>query len=38
MQPLLSARGDFLEVEILMLGFAMGLQSIVGTQWKSDRN
>ncbi|MGA2412498.1 MAG: YoaK family protein [Candidatus Binataceae bacterium] len=34
MQPLLSARGDFLEVETLMLGFAMGLQSIVGNQFK----
>ncbi len=34
LQALLSARADFMEVEILMLGFAMGLQSIVGNRLK----
>lgn len=34
MLPRLSARGDFMEVEILLLGFAMGLQSIVGLRLK----
>ena len=34
MQPLLAARGGFIEVEILLLGFAIGLQSIVGSRLK----
>jgi uncharacterized membrane protein YoaK (UPF0700 family) len=34
MQPLLSGSQDFMEGEILLLGFAMGLQSIVGTRLK----
>jgi uncharacterized membrane protein YoaK (UPF0700 family) len=34
MQPPLAARAGFIEVEILLLGFAMGLQSIVGNRLK----
>jgi uncharacterized membrane protein YoaK (UPF0700 family) len=34
MQPSLSARSDFMQVEILLLAFAMGLQSIVGARLK----
>ena len=34
LQPSLSARSDFMQVEILLLAFAMGLQSIVGARLK----
>ena len=34
MQSPLSARSDFMQVEILLLAFAMGLQSIVGARLK----
>ena len=34
MQSSLSARSDFMQVEILLLAFAMGLQSIVGARLK----
>jgi uncharacterized membrane protein YoaK (UPF0700 family) len=34
MQPLVSGSQDLMEGEILLLGFAMGLQSIVGTRLK----
>jgi uncharacterized membrane protein YoaK (UPF0700 family) len=34
MQPSLSMRSDFLQAEILLLAFAMGLQSIVGARLK----
>jgi uncharacterized membrane protein YoaK (UPF0700 family) len=34
MQSSLSARSDFIQAEIILLAFAMGLQSIVGTRLK----
>jgi uncharacterized membrane protein YoaK (UPF0700 family) len=36
MQSSLSARSDFIQAEIILLAFAMGLQSIVGTRTREE--